>query len=44
MMDIIVKLAGSILCLGVGSVLLAFGLMLLAIFCVEMWGRIKRLI
>jgi len=41
MVDAIVKLAGSVLCLGVGAVLLAFGLMVLSVFVVEVWNQVS---
>ena len=42
MIDIIVKVAGSVFCLGVGVALLAFGLMMLSAFFVEIYGRVFR--
>lgn len=41
MIDIIVKIAGSILCLGVGVVLLTFGLMVLSVFFMEVYNHIR---
>lgn len=41
MVDAIVKLAGSVLCLGVGVVLLAFGLMVLSVFVIEVWNQVS---
>lgn len=40
MVDIIVKIAGSIFCLSVGVVLLAIGLLILSAFVMEIYGRI----
>ncbi len=42
MIETIVKISGSILCLGVGAVLLAFGLMLLSVFTVEVVNHIRN--
>tara|TARA_R110000824_G_scaffold316993_1_gene504226 strand:+ start:598 stop:735 length:138 start_codon:yes stop_codon:yes gene_type:complete len=42
MIDIIVKVAGSVFCLGVGVALLAFGLMVLCVFIAEIYGRVFR--
>ncbi len=38
-MDWVVKLAGSVLCLGIGTALFAFGLVMLSAFCNEIYGR-----
>jgi len=38
-MDWIVKLAGSVLCLGIGTALFAFGLVMLSAFCHEIYDR-----
>ena len=38
-MDLIVKLAGSVLCLGMGMALFAFGLVMLSAFCQEIYDR-----
>ena len=38
-MDGIVKLAGSVLCLGMGMALFAFGLVMLSAFCQEIYDR-----
>lgn len=40
-MDLIVKIAGSIFCLGVGSVLLALGTIMISVFVVEVYNKIK---
>lgn len=40
MVDIIVKISGSIFCLGIGVVLLAVGLLILSAFVTEVYGRI----
>lgn len=42
MIDIIVKVAGSVFCLGVGVALLAFSLMVLSAFFAEIYGRVFR--
>jgi hypothetical protein len=42
MIDIIVKIAGSILCLGAGVVMLAFGLMILIILFMEINRKLKE--
>ena len=39
MIDIIVKISGSIFCLGIGVVLLAVGLLILSAFVTEVYGR-----
>ena len=39
MIDGIVKIAGSVLCLGVGLALFAFGLVMLSAFCNEIYDR-----
>jgi hypothetical protein len=38
-MDWVVKLAGSVLCLGIGTALFAFGLVMLSAFCNEIYER-----
>ena len=38
-MDGIVKIAGSVLCLGMGMALFAFGLVMLSAFCQEIYDR-----
>ena len=40
MIDIIVKVAGSVFCLGVGMALLAFGLVVVSTFVMEIYGRV----
>lgn len=40
MIDIIVKVAGSVFCLGVGMALLAFGLIVISTFLMEIYGRV----
>ena len=42
MVDIIVKISGSIFCLGIGVVLLAVGLLILSALAVETYERIFR--
>jgi len=42
MIDIIVKVAGSVFCLGVGVALWAFGLMMLSAVFAEIYGRVFR--
>ena len=42
MIDIIVKIAGSIFCLGIGVLLLAVGLLILSALITEVYGRITN--
>jgi len=42
LIDGIVKLAGSVLCLGAGLALFAFGLVLLSAFCAEVYTRLFK--
>jgi hypothetical protein len=37
----IVIIAGSVLCFGVGMVLLTFGLMVFTVFILEVWNRVR---
>ena len=41
MIDAIVKISGSVLCLGLGTILLAFGVMLLSVFAVEVVNHFR---
>ena len=41
-MQTIVEIAGSILCLGVGMVLFAFGLMMLTVFISEVYRHYSK--
>ena len=38
----IVIIAGSVLCFGVGMVLLTFGLMVFTVFILEVWNRVRE--
>jgi len=42
MIDIIVKITGSVLYLGAGVIMLAFGLMILILLFMEIYGKIKE--
>jgi hypothetical protein len=42
MIEIIVKIAGSIFCLGAGTVLFAFGLIIISVFILEVWNKINE--
>jgi len=41
MIEAIVKISGSIFCLGVGTFLLAFGVMILSVFVVEVLNHLR---
>lgn len=41
MIDAIVKITGSIFCLGIGTALFAFGIMVLSVFTMEVYSHIK---